>query len=156
VHPRLVGALGLHCGDWDVAEEMAQEALARVWERWDTVQGMDSPEAWAYRVAFNLVASRFRRQGVERRVHDRLRARPGPLPEPEPADRLAVRAAVASLPDRQRAVLVLRYYADLPVAAVAATLGCAEGTVKSLTSKAINGLRVRLSEVVLDGLVEHA
>src|SRR5688500_17429750 len=46
-HQRLVGALGLYCGDFDLAEELAQEALARVWRDWATVQRKDSPAAWA-------------------------------------------------------------------------------------------------------------
>jgi RNA polymerase sigma factor (sigma-70 family) len=64
----------------------------------------------------------------------------------EPADvtdALAVRAAVAALPPRQRAAVVLRYFADLSVDQTAAVLGCAPGTVKSLTSQAIASLRDR-------------
>jgi RNA polymerase sigma-70 factor (ECF subfamily) len=141
LHPRLVGALALHCGDRDVAQELAQETFARVWERWSSVRTMDSPEAWAFRVGFNLAASRFRRAAAERRA----RARFGPPAEhvPDTADALAVRAAVGALPPRQRAAIVLRYFADLPVAQAAEVLGCAPGTVKSLTSQAIATLRDR-------------
>ena len=141
LHPRLVGALALHCGDRDVAQELAQETLARVWERWSTVRDHPAPDAWAYRVAFNLAASRFRRGAAERRA----RARLGP-PDAHVADvddALAVRAAVAELPPRQRAALVLRYFADLSVERTAEVLGCAPGTVKSLTSQAIATLRDR-------------
>lgn len=147
VHPALVGAVGLHCGDRSVAEEVAQEALARAWERWEAVQRMDSPEAWVYRVAFNLATSRFRRRAAERRALDRLGPRAAPVAHDE-ADRLAVRAAVASLPNRQRQALVLRYFADLPVDEVAAVMRCAPGTVKSLTSRAIDGLRLQLGDQV--------
>ena len=141
LHPRLVGALALHCGDRDVAEELAQETLARVWERWSTVQHKDSPEAWAYRVGFNLAASRYRRRSAERRA----RARCGPADEhvADAVDALAVREAVAALPPRQRAAVVLRYFADLSVERTADVLGCAPGTVKSLTSQAIATLRDR-------------
>jgi RNA polymerase sigma-70 factor (sigma-E family) len=141
LHPRLVGALALHCGDRDVAAELAQETLARVWERWSTVERMDSPEAWAFRVAFNLAASRFRRGAAERRA----RARLGPVDDhaPDEADALAVRAAVASLPPRQRSALVLRYFADLSIERTAEVLGCRPGTVKSLTNQAIASLRDR-------------
>ena len=141
MHPRLVGALALHCGDRDVAEELSQETLARVWERWSTVRTMESPEAWALRVGFNLAASRFRRRAAERRA----RARLGPVDErvADESAALEVREAVASLPPRQRAALVLRYFADLPVDETAEILGCAPGTVKSLTSQAIASLRAR-------------
>jgi RNA polymerase sigma factor (sigma-70 family) len=102
---------------------------------------MDSPEAWAFRVAFNLAASRFRRGAAERRA----RARLGPPDDhaTDHADAVAVRQAVAALPRRQRAALVLRYFADLPVDRTAEVLGCAPGTVKSLTSQAIASLRDR-------------
>lgn len=141
MHPRLVGALALHCGDRDLAHELAQETLARVWERWSSVRAMDAPEAWAFRVAFNLAASRYRRAAAERRARARLGAPDDHAPDH--ADALAVRQAVAALPSRQRAALVLRYFADLPVDRTAEVLGCAPGTVKSLTSQAIATLRDR-------------
>ena len=152
LHPRLVGALRLHCGDDQAAQELAQEALARAWERWRSVQAMASPEAWVFRVALNLSTSRGRRLAAERRAHERLDV-PRPAAADE-ADRLAVRAAVAALPDRQRAALVLRYYADLPVAEVAVAMRCAEGTVKSLTAKAVANLRAAIDDDV--EVVEHA
>jgi RNA polymerase sigma-70 factor (ECF subfamily) len=141
--PRLAGALGLQCGDPLVGEELAQEALLRAWERWSSVAAMASPEGWVFRVGFNLAASRFRRLGAERRARARLEActeAPGASTD----DALVVRAAVAELPERQRAAVVLRYFLDLPIAEAAAALGCAEGTVKSLTSQGVAGLRTRL------------
>jgi RNA polymerase sigma-70 factor (ECF subfamily) len=144
LHPKLVGALALHCGDRPLAEELAQETLARVWERWATVRALDAPGAWAFRVGFNLAASRFRRQAAERRAHRRLGLPSTVAPAVDTAEILAVRAAVAALPDRQRAAVVLRYFADLPVAQVAEILGCESGTVKSLTSHARAQLRRQL------------
>ena len=157
LRPVLVGGLTLHCRDRGVAEEVAQETLVRVWERWATVRSLPSREAWAWRVALNLTASRFRRHAAERRANARLVGRRGAAASwgPDPADGLAVRAAVGGLPERQRAVVVLRFYADLPVATVAEVLGCAPGTVKSLTHKAVAGLRSRLGDVV-EEVVEHA
>ena len=66
--------------------------------------------------------------------------------DPDPADAVAVRRAVAALPRRQRTAVVLRYYADLPVAEVPVLMGCAPGTVKSLTRKALTALRQRKHE----------
>lgn len=140
LYPRLVGALGLHCRDQWVAEELAQETLARAWQHWADVRAMESPEAWAFRVAFNLAASRFRRLAAERRARARLGA-DEPAPPADLADVQAVRAAVAELPSRQRAALVLRYFADLSIADTAEILGCAPGTVKSLCSHALDHLR---------------
>ena len=66
--PRLVGALSLSTGDRHVAEELAQEALVRVCERWNEVQVMESPMGWAHRVGFNLASSHYRRREAERRA----------------------------------------------------------------------------------------
>jgi RNA polymerase sigma factor (sigma-70 family) len=138
--PRLVGSMTLYCGDRGVAEEIAQEALGRVWASWPVVHTMASPEAWAYRVATNLANSWYRRRRAERRA---LR-RAGPAraaDEDDATERLAVRAAVARLPERQRMALVMRYYADLPVGDVAVLMGCAPATVRAHTFKAIEALR---------------
>jgi RNA polymerase sigma factor (sigma-70 family) len=154
LHPVLLGGLTLHCRDRAVAEEVTQETLVRVWERWSTVRTSRSPEAWAWRVALNLTASRFRRRAVEQRAQARLETQAAVAASdapPDEADRLAVRAAVADPPERQRAALVLRFYADLSIVQTAEALRCAEGTVKSLTNKAVAGLRRRLDD---DTLVE--
>jgi RNA polymerase sigma factor (sigma-70 family) len=127
---------------------VAQDALARAWEQWATVRTAASPEAWVWRVALNLTASRFRRRAAERRAHARIVPLPTQPEAPDEDDQLAVRAAIAELPPRQRAALVLRYYADLSVADTAAALDCAPGTVKSLTSKAVAGLRARLGDAL--------
>jgi DNA-directed RNA polymerase specialized sigma24 family protein len=139
--PRLAAAMGLLAGDPSAGEDIAQETLARVWAPWDHVSGLDAPEAWAYRVAVNLSRSRYRRLAAERRALARVGAVDVPG-GPDAADALAIRAAVSALPQRQRAALVLRYFADLPVVAVAEILRCAPGTVKSLTSQAIEHLRI--------------
>jgi RNA polymerase sigma-70 factor (sigma-E family) len=158
LRPRLVGMLSLYTADPGVAEELAQETLARVWANWDKVRQMHAPGGWTYRVAVNLANSAFRRRGAERRARERLVARGGvaglvPHTDPDTPDTIAVRRAVAALPPRQRTVVVLRYYADLPVDEVARAMGCAEGTVKSLMHRAVQTLRTSsaLAEEVSDG-----
>jgi len=76
LHPRLVGALRLYLGEREIARELAQDALVRVIERWSEVSIMEHPEAWTYRVAFNLARSGLRRRSAERRAHGRR----GPQP----------------------------------------------------------------------------
>ena len=66
--PQLVGSLGLYCGDVGLAEELANEALARVCRDWNHVRDLERPGAWAHRVAMNLANSWFRRRGAERRA----------------------------------------------------------------------------------------
>jgi RNA polymerase sigma factor (sigma-70 family) len=154
--PRLVGSLLLYCGDRGLAEELAQEALVRTVERWPQVAAMTAPEAWVYRVAFNLARSRFRRRGAERRATRRLARLPVPSADDE-TTAIAVRAAVRALPPRQRAVVIARFYSGLSVAETATALACAEGTVKATTHQAIRALRaagiVDEEEVTVDDTV---
>jgi RNA polymerase sigma-70 factor (sigma-E family) len=156
LHPRLVGTLAFHLGSVDVAEELAQEALVRVWERWHSVRGMEAPQAWAYRVALNLATSRFRRRAAERKAYQRLAQTAEEHTAPDPAVVLAVREALRSLPERQRAAVVLRYFADLSVADTASALRCQPGTVKALTSQGIARLRRDFEVSTAEEEPEHA
>jgi RNA polymerase sigma factor (sigma-70 family) len=149
IRGRLVQALTLYCGNREVGEELAQEALVRVWERWPKVGAMDAPEAWTFRVGMNLANSAFRRRRAERRALTRTRATTAAASDRDVAGATAVREAVAALAPRQRAVVIARYFLDLSVDETAALLGCAPGTVKATTSQALAALRTR-------GLVDEA
>ena len=142
VWPRLAASLGFYCHDRALGEELAQEALARAWARWNRVSALDSPEAWVYRVALNLSHSRFRRARAERRAMSRVIV---PSPDIEAmgrsTDAIAVRAAVAQLPERQRAAIVLRYFAGMSVREVAEVMKCPENTVKTHTRRGLDALR---------------
>lgn len=147
-HPRLVGLLALYVGSRPVAEDLAQEALIRLHQHWPRVRAMPSPRNWLIGVALNLARSWWRRRYAEHRANRRFQSgRPTTTAASEPADVLAIRAAVALLQPRQRAALVLRYYAGLSVAETAEQLDCAEGTVKSLTHKAIANLRTTFDDL---------
>jgi RNA polymerase sigma factor (sigma-70 family) len=135
--PRLVRSMSLYAGDRGAAEDIAQEALARAWERWDRVAVMESPEAWVFMTARNLANRRWRR--IRRRA---ATVQPGVEPvHPDDVDALAVRLAVSHLPERQKTTLIARYFLGLSVAETAHALGCAEGTVKAATHQAIERLR---------------
>jgi RNA polymerase sigma-70 factor (sigma-E family) len=140
-HRRLVGLLALYVGDRAVAEELAQDTLVRVCEQWPKVREMASPTGWTNRVALNLASSRWRRLSAERRATIRHGAPDDRVDDVDSAATLAVRAAVAALPPRQKQALVLRYYADLALTEVADAMGCPVGTVKSLLSRATATLR---------------
>jgi RNA polymerase sigma-70 factor (ECF subfamily) len=142
--PRLAASMAYVTGDAGAGEDIAQEALSRALARWGRVSRMVSPEAWTYRVALNLARSRHRRRQAERRALDRLEGSPD-RENGEPSDAIAVREAVARLPERMRAAIVLRYFADLPIDEVATAMDCAPGTVKSLTSQAIERLRAQIT-----------
>lgn len=138
--PRLVGSLSLYTRDGDLAQELAQETLARVCRDWRKVSRLEAPGAWAQRVALNLARSHFRHRAVVRRLHHRV-ASTERVDEPDVACAIAVRSALGQLPERQRLAVVLRYFADLSVADTAAVMRCPQGTVKTLTREAIFGLR---------------
>ncbi|MBL8777149.1 MAG: sigma-70 family RNA polymerase sigma factor [Acidimicrobiales bacterium] len=139
--PRLVAGLVVWCDSRAVAEELAQETLVRVWERWSQVAETRDPDAWMWRVAINLSRSSWRRSMAERRALRRaggLRVR---VPEAPTALDEDLLAAVRSLPERQRRAVVLRHVVDLPVAVVAEAMGCADGTVRALTHQGLERLR---------------
>jgi RNA polymerase sigma-70 factor (ECF subfamily) len=141
VHPRLVGALRLYLGDAELARELAQDTLVRVVERASEVTAMERPDAWAFRVGFNLARSRLRRLGAERRAHARSGPSPAEARSVDVADAVAVQRALALLPPRQRQAVVLRYYGDLSLDGVAAAMGCRPGTVKAHLHQGLAALR---------------
>lgn len=143
-YPRLVGALTAHCGNRALAEDLAQEALARVCDRWDQVAAMEHPSAWVYRTAMNLSSSWFRRRSAEVRAYTRSGGTntEGGHGGAEPsADAVAVRQAIGRLPVKQRTALVCRYYLDLPYAETAALMNTSEAAVRQMTSRAVGVLR---------------
>lgn len=136
-YPRLVGALSLYCGDRDLAAELAQEAMARACRHWPRVRHFESPAGWVHRVGINLANNALRGARLRRRT---VSFTPEHAAD-DPGTAMAVRAAVAGLPRRQRTALVLRYFVDLSVDDVAGLMRCSPGTVKALTSQAIAKLR---------------
>jgi len=130
-------------GDRDLAQDLAQTALANAYASWPRVRKADDPDAYLRRIVLNAHRGSFRK----RRVTERLTEYPPDtlVPVPDPAsqhgDRATVIAALGTLPRRQREVLVLRYWLDLTEAQTAATLGCSVGNVKSLASRGLSKLR---------------
>lgn len=130
-------------GDWDQAEELAQEAMARTFAAWSRIRGYDRPAAYARKVLVNRHRSLLRRAVVEAR-HG-LTSRAQEWHEPDfGGDDLVLWQALRHLPARQRTAIVLRYYLDLPEAEVARLLGVPVGTVKSLVHRGLARLRDRL------------
>jgi DNA-directed RNA polymerase specialized sigma24 family protein len=101
------------------------------------------------RVAMNLARSRFRRWQAERRARARQGHESTVHVDPDSADAVAVRRAVAALPEAQRYVLVGRYYLDLSIAETAEMLGRTPSAVTSLTHRAVTALRDVLGEDVI-------
>lgn len=129
-------------GDWALAEDLVQTALARSWPRWERIKRRDDPVVYVHRVMVNTWVSWSRRRWRGERPAAAVpdSQAPGDMAT-EVAVRMAVQGALGSLTDRQRAVLVLRVFDDLSEAQVAQVLGCAIGTVKSTMARAVAILR---------------
>ena len=126
-------------GQRALAEDLTQEALIRVGLRWRRIARTDSAERYCQVVIARLFIDswrRSRREFTEPRPHE-----PQAIPSTDHEAALDMRGALQSLAPRQRAVLVLRFYADYTEAQVAEALGCSVGTVKSQTSDALARLR---------------
>jgi RNA polymerase sigma-70 factor (sigma-E family) len=125
-------------GDWGLAEDLVQTVLVRCWPRWSAIA---SPEAYVRAALVKTFVSARRR----RWIGERPAAAPADVPAPDaigPADvRASVRGALAALSARERAVVVLRYYADMSEADTATSLGIAVGSVKRYASDALGKLR---------------
>jgi RNA polymerase sigma-70 factor (ECF subfamily) len=142
-YPRVYGTLALYVGDAGLADDLTQEAFVRLCQRWERVAAMDAPGPWIHRVAMNLAHSAMRRRGAEGRAMARVAATPTAGNErlgDGVAGALDVRRAVAALPEPERAVIVLRFFADLSVADTATALGIPAGTVKTRTRRAVERL----------------
>ncbi|GIF95608.1 SigE family RNA polymerase sigma factor [Catellatospora citrea] len=150
----LLRSAWLLTGDAGRAEDLLQTALAKAWRRWAAVERADSPEAYVRRTIFTTYVSWWRRRW-------RAETPSGDLPERAShadhagtvAARDAVTRALGRLSRRARAVVVLRYVEDRPVAEVAALLGSTPGAVKVLASRALATLRADpdLQSLVLEG-----
>jgi RNA polymerase sigma factor (sigma-70 family) len=151
-HRRLVAALDLVCGSLPMAEDLAQETLARVCRHWSRIRLMEAPGAYAHRIALNLAKSSFRRHSAERRARDRLTTEAASTwSDPDSASTVAVRAALHELRPEQRRVLVLRHFLGYSVAETAELLGMPEGSVKTHAFRGLAQMRASLgTEVTVD------
>jgi RNA polymerase sigma-70 factor, ECF subfamily len=141
---RLVGQLFLVTGDLHEAEEVVQEAFTRAAGRWQRLREYDQPELWVRRVAINLATDSRRRVRRRLAVQAQLDAEAAAVVPPISVDGLAVAAALATLPRRQRQVVVLHYLLDVPVGEVARQLSMPVGTVKSRLARARSALAAQL------------
>ena len=126
---RLVAQAYAVAGDRVEAEDAVQEAFARAVAAGDRFRRVDNPEAWLRTVALNVLRRRWRRASLFRALTPRL-ATPADVPGIS-EDHVAVVQGLRSLPFQQRETLALFYLGDLSVQEIAATLGVADGTVKS-------------------------
>lgn len=146
--PRLRRTAFLLCGDWHTAEDLVQTTLTKVFVSRPKIRREDAVHAYAARTLVNtyLTDKRLKRTGEI--STDKVRERPVESPAPE--TRIVVLDALATLPAKGRAVVVLRYWADMSVEQVAAALGCSPGNVKSQSARALDKLRVVLGDAMTE------
>jgi RNA polymerase sigma-70 factor (sigma-E family) len=132
----------LMCGDWEQASDHVQEGLIRVYVAWPRLTRAGREHAYARKAVVSAVIDHTRRRSSTEIPSETDRDMSSGQDVAESvAMRAALMSALATLPLRQRACVVLRYFDDLSVADTAAALGCSEGTVKSQTSRALDSLR---------------
>ena len=143
--PRLQRLARLLVGDPDVADDVVAEAIARTLPKW-RAGGVQDPPGYLRRVMVNVVHRRWRRRRLSLRSDHRALdwLQPAGDSATAAADRHRMLRALATLPARRRAVVVLRFYDDLPEARIAQVLGIGVGTVKSTLSRALEQLRTAL------------
>ncbi|MFI6831539.1 sigma-70 family RNA polymerase sigma factor [Kribbella sp. NPDC050241] len=143
--PRLLGAARLLLGDPQLAEDLTQETLIRVYRSWPSIRVDAAIDSYAYRTLVRLVHRR-RMRGFHRREVPTSLVPDQVVGEVDSDHRAPlVRACLLELPARQRATLVLRFYADLSVEDTAKAMRCTPGTVKSQTAKGLRNLKALMT-----------
>jgi RNA polymerase sigma-70 factor (sigma-E family) len=130
----------LLCGDWHLAEDLVQTALIKLYRSWSRVRTSPTFDNYARRIVVRCWLDEQRRPWRRRETRD------GVVPETAYHDRPqeisdALLTALARLPRKQRAAVVMRYCDDMSITDVATALRCSEGTVKSQTSRGLDALR---------------
>jgi RNA polymerase sigma-70 factor (sigma-E family) len=139
----LFRAAFLLCGDRDEAEDLVQTALLKVVQAWRRIQRIDNVDAYARKTLVNVFIASRRRMWRREQPHGQIPDRPAQAHDLDTG--IAVQAALARLPVKQRTVLVLRYWEDLSVESTADVLGMRPGTVRSHASRGVAALRASMS-----------
>ncbi len=139
--PALLRTAYLLTGNRSDAEDLLQTALAKTYLAWGRIRDREAVDGYVRRVMVNTQTSIWRRRRVDERPTDVVPDVPGRDSTADADLHDALWTALAGLPKRQRAALVLRYYEDMSEAETAAVLGVSVGTVKSQASRALAALR---------------
>jgi RNA polymerase sigma-70 factor (sigma-E family) len=132
--------------DGEAAQDLAQDAAAQAWATRKRVCAARDRDAYVARIMLNLLRSQRRRRRVTTVDAAAFLEQVAPVNDADPEDRVVVMAALDGLSDRQRTAVVLRYWADFDDQQIAEVLRCRPGTVRSLLSRALKGLRLVLEE----------
>ncbi len=149
--PSLYRYAYLLAGNHADAEDIAQQTLVKAYRSWSRIQGSDSPAAYLRRMLTNTYLSQRRPKKRRLELLTDEPPEPGQPVADGPEDRMVLWPHVTSLPPRQRAVIVLRYYEDLSEAEIADVLRCSRGNVKSTAHHALRALRAAIGSDGTDG-----
>ena len=141
----------LLAGNHADAEDLAQQTLLEAYRSWARVRQADEPTAYLRRMLTNLYISQRRPKARKLELLTDAPPEPRPAPAAGPEDRFLLWPHVTSLPPRQRAVIVLRYYEQLSEREIAEALGCSTGNVKSTAHRALKALRAAVGPESHDG-----
>ncbi|MFF2080953.1 SigE family RNA polymerase sigma factor [Kitasatospora sp. NPDC058162] len=130
----------LLCGDWHRADDLVQETITKLYVHWSKASRADNLDGYARRTLVNTFLAEQRTSWWRRTVRTAVDAESAAAVLDLDAS-LDLRRALAALPPRQRATVVLRYYCDLSIDRAAEALGCSTGNVKSQSSRALDTLR---------------
>ena len=140
-----VRVASLITGDADLAQDIAHDAFLRSVGRFRHLRQPEAFEAYLRRAVVNACTSHFRRRKVEiAYVRGQVAARLPAFDGPDHERRDELRVALSALPARQRAAVVLRYYADLSEHQAGEALGCSDAAVRSMVARAMETLRERI------------
>ena len=142
------------CGDAHGADDLVQQTITALFVRWHRIRTVDHLDRYVRSMLVHTFIDERRLAWAKVRLFREVPEQAAPLDQGF-EERSVVRAALARVPRRQRAVLVLRFVYDLPVAEAAELLGCSEGTVKSQTSRGLITLRKLLDERQLAALAQE-
>lgn len=140
-------------GDAHLAEDLAQEALARLYARWRKVSRLENPAGYAQTVLVNTFLSYRRRRSSSERVTDSDMFADSGVSEPDLSLRVTMLQALGRLTPQDRAVLVLRYWEDRSVEETAAALRVSSSAVRSRSGRALTRLRALLGDELAELLV---
>jgi RNA polymerase sigma-70 factor (sigma-E family) len=149
--PRLSRYAVMLTGDRELAADLVQDVLVKIFRQWPRIAVTDRPERYALRMVTNEYLS-WRRRWAVRTIFPMADVPEHPHPDDAPTQHAArddMWQRLATLPKRQRAVLVLRFYEQLPDSEIAELLGCSTGTVRGYAHRALASLRAGLAPDLL-------
>jgi RNA polymerase sigma-70 factor (sigma-E family) len=136
----------LLCGDWHHADDATQAVLTKLYTNWNKIQELERVDAYVHTMLVRATFERRRKFWWRREISSAQPPETTTTDDAQVDERMVLVDALAKMPPRQRAAVVLRYWQDLDIAETARALGCSEGTVKSQCARGLATLRALLTD----------